>query len=132
MFIEDPKFNPSTEFPSIILKNEPMSRGGRSKPHMAEFLYRSGGVAVYVSSYNSQTANGITQAQYNDLIKRYPVAKNIAWQRRTANAQVFVKGRISHSDHKTLELGYNFWYRVEINTEGESIAVGQVKISGLI
>lgn len=125
MFIEDPTFKCSEKFPNIIHKNEPMSRSRGSKPHMAEFLYRSGGVAVMVSNFNSQTMNGITQAQYNDLIRKDPVAKNVAWQRRTADARVHVKGRISHTDHKTLEL--DGWYRVELSTEGESIAVGQVR-----
>lgn len=126
MFIEDPTFKCSEKFPNIIHKNEPMSRGGRSKPHMAEVLYRSGGTTVYVSNYNSQTQNGLSTAEYNELLRKDPVAKSVNWQTRKANAVVYVKGRITHSDHKTLELG-DTWYRVELNTEGKAIAVGQVR-----
>jgi len=32
-----------------VLRYEPLSRGNGSKPHWAEFCYRSGGETVYVS-----------------------------------------------------------------------------------
>jgi hypothetical protein len=77
MFIEDPEFKPSEEFPHVIHKNEPMSRGQSSKPHMAEFLYRTGGTNLHVSNYNSQTQDGLTTKQYYVLVRKDPVAKKL-------------------------------------------------------
>jgi len=37
---------------------------------------------------------------------------------------VFVRGKISHSDHATIRL--DDWHRVEMNTENKSRAMAQV------
>lgn len=125
-FIEQPGFTPPQGFPSVIHKNEPMSRGRGSKPHIAEFLYRRGGETVYVSSYSLGAQNGLTEKDYNAILKKDPKAKNYNWRIMTANADVFVKGKITHSDHSTLNLG-DIWYRVLINSEGEARANKNVK-----
>lgn len=126
MFIEELGFKPDLNFPHVIHKDEPMSRGGGSKPHMAEFLYRRGGTIVYVSDYNSEAQNGLSEKDYNDILKKDPKAKALHWQRRVANAAVFVKGRITHQDHKTLDLK-DIWYRVEMNTENRARAGKNVR-----
>src|SRR3989338_11441809 len=69
-FIPAPKMNPDK---MLVLKNEPLRRG-RGKPHMVEFLYRTGGTTGYV---NSRYPNGLSQASYDSLIKRNPSAKNL-------------------------------------------------------
>jgi len=48
-----------------------MSRGG--KPHIAEYLYREGGVPVYV---NSLYPEGLTKKEYQKLLKTNKEAKN--------------------------------------------------------
>lgn len=126
MFIEEPGFTPDNNFPHVIHKNEPMSRGGGSKPHMAEYLYRRGGTIVYVSNHSSETQNGLSEKNYHELIKKDPKLKVLDWQRRVADATVYVKGRITHKDHRTLDLK-EIWYRVEINTEGKSKAQVNVR-----
>ncbi len=104
----------------LILINEPLRRG-RGKPHIAEFLYRSGGYTVYVSR---QYPNGLTEKEYRDLITHNPRAKKFAWRTMRRNATVLVKGRISHPDHATIVL--DIWHEVVPNTESESVAFRDV------
>lgn len=104
----------------LILKNEPLRRGG-GKPHKAEFLYRYGGETVYVCR---QHPNGLTAKEYRELITNNPGAKNFRWQTMRRNATVLVKGRISHPDHATVIL--DIWHEVVPNTESESIAFRDV------
>lgn len=104
----------------LIHKNEPLRRG-RGKPHKAEYLYRDGGETVYVCR---QYPNGLTEKEYRELISNNRRAKNYAWRTMRRNATVFVKGRISHSDHATVIL--DIWHEVIPNRESESIAFRDV------
>lgn len=104
----------------LVLVNEPLRRGS-GKPHMAQFLYRNGGETVYVSH---QYPNGITYEKYKILIEWNPKAKRFSWQTMRRNAKVFVKGRISHSDHASVIL--DIWHEVVPNTESESLAFQDV------
>lgn len=106
--------------PKLVLTNEPLRRGG-GKPHMVEFLYRSGGELVYVCG---QRPNGITEAQYGALISRKPEAKKWAWTTMRRNMGVYVTGRVRHADHATIEL--RGWHRVLMNTENLSAAMRHV------
>jgi len=120
MFLPEPNFKPDLEM--AVLTKEPLQRG-RSKPHMAEFLYRTGGERVYVSHEHS---NGLSQTEYNKFVKDNPVkAKRIGWRVMVRDARVYVKGRIRHVDHSTVDLG-NIWHRVAISTEGKARAAEQV------
>lgn len=105
----------------LILHNEPLSRGAGSKPHTAEFCYRSGGEVVYVCDRHPR---GIGEAAYKRLLETRPGARNWAWQVLRRNPQVYVKGRISHADHKTILLPG--WHRVLMNTENQSWAMRNV------
>jgi hypothetical protein len=101
--------------PKLILKNEPISRGRGSKPHMCQYLNRTGGELVYVCS---QYPRGLTAGQYSSLLKRDSRANNWAWTRMQRNASVYVRGRVWHPDHKTIVL--DGWHRVLMNTESEA------------
>jgi hypothetical protein len=101
-----------------ILHDEPLSRGNGSKPHIAEFCYRWGGEAVYVCD---RYPRGLGEVDYQKLLTRRPAAKSWSWQVMRRNPQVFVKGRISHPDHKTIVLPE--WHRVLMNTENQSAAM---------
>ena len=46
-FVPEPGVNDKD---AVILRNEPLSRGGGSKPHVCEQMMRKGGEAVMVSS----------------------------------------------------------------------------------
>jgi hypothetical protein len=98
-----------------ILKNEPIQRG-RAKPHMCEFMVRDGGVRVHVCR---QFPNGLEEKAYKKLLSRDPRAKGYIWTVRVADAKVFVKGRVSHPDHATINLGSE-WHEVLMNRENEA------------
>lgn len=101
--------------PKFVLRNEPISRGRGSKPHMVEKLYRTGGEIVYV---NRQHPQGITQAQYNKLIQRNPAAKKLGWRQMRRNPGVFAIGAVRHPDHETIVL--TDWCQVLMNEEGKA------------
>ena len=103
--------------PNFIFNNEPISRGAGSTPHIVEFLYREGGVKVYV---NPRYPNGLTQEKYDAVIKENPNYKALYWEERTRDAQVYAKGNVKHKDHKTIYLPD--WHLVLMNTEPQSAA----------
>jgi len=101
--------------PWFILRNEPLSRGNGSKAHMAEQCYRSGGDTVYVSAKHP---TGISITQYDRLPES---ERKQGFRRMKRDATVFVRGAISHPDHKTIVL--EGWHRVLMNTENRSMAM---------
>lgn len=104
----------------LVLTNEPLRRGG-GKPHMVQYLYRTGGEVVYVCS---QKPNGLTQSEFNAFMSRKPEAKNWHWATMRRNPLVYVKGRIRHMDHATIVL--HDWHRVLMNTETQAVAMRHV------
>ncbi len=98
--------------PKLILKNERLSRGNGGKPHMCQFLYRTGGELVYVCS---RRPRGIAATEYAALLYSNPAAKKWNWTRQQRDASAYVKGRVWHPDHKTVVL--DDWHRVFMNTE---------------
>jgi len=116
-FVPRPEFEPEDD---AILKNEPLIRG-RGKPHIAEFVYRRGGTTVYVARGYPQ---GLTQAEYERLIRTDANAARLHWQTRVRNPEVFAKGKIKHPDHKTVVLP--FWHLVVPNTESRAPAMRHV------
>jgi hypothetical protein len=110
-------FRPNT---SLILRNEPLRRG-RGKPHFVDELFRDGGETVYVSS---QHPNGLTPRQYERLVGREPELRNLNWIVQRRNPNVFVRGKVRHADHKTIEL--DDWHQVLMNTETQSVAMRHV------
>ncbi|KKN79648.1 hypothetical protein LCGC14_0338520 [marine sediment metagenome] len=112
----------------LVLKKESLIRGG-GKPHVAEFLCREGGTLVYVNRLNP---NGLTQEEYEEGLKNIKVARERGeivpgggpFTRMMRDMDVYVKGRISHSDHATVTL--NVWHRVAMNTENQSNAMAFV------
>jgi hypothetical protein len=122
MFIPEPGFQPPVGSLVKIWKHEPMSRGNTrvGNSHFAEYLYRSGGEKVYVAS--EIAPNGFTEKEYRNWLKAHPDEKWRRFDVRVRNARVLVKGKITHKEHKTLDLGETVWHRVAINTE--NLAVG--------
>jgi hypothetical protein len=105
----------------LVLKNEPISRGDRSKPHFCGFLFRTGGTQVWVCHRHP---TGVSQEEHDRIIKDDPAAKRWRWQAMTKNAEIYVKGSIRHADHKVLVL--KGWHRVFMNTEARSRARRQL------
>lgn len=110
-FIPAPEFQPDIHF---MFSNEPIVRG-RGKPHMCETLCRRGGTPVMQSS---EFPNGLTIPEYEEFMRKNPNDKH-NWRHMTREAQVFVTGKITHSDHKTVEL--IGWHLVVPNTESKAI-----------
>jgi hypothetical protein len=102
---------------SLLLRNEPLSRGLGSKPHWAECCCRLGGQVVYVCG---RYPRGVTENQYRKLLSRNAAARTWGWQTMRRNPAVFVRGRIRHTDHRTIVL--REWHRVLMNTENQSAA----------
>ena len=96
----------------LILKNEPLSRGWGSKPHMCQFLFRKGGERVWVCP---QYPTGVDEKTKILLFRTNPQAKGWNWRQMVLEPEVYVRGRVWHSDHKTIELAS--WHRVLMNTE---------------
>ena len=108
-FIPAPKL---TIDEKLVRKNEPISRGDGGKPHMCQYLYSDGGMVVYVCR---QRPNGVTAEEYRRLMLENCDAGTWNWTTRVRDANVYVRGRVSHMDHKTVVL--NDWHQVLMNTE---------------
>ena len=109
---------PELQVPELmILKNEPLVRSRMGKPHLAEECYRTGGQLVYVSR---QAPEGLTEEAYRKRLRDDPSADRVAWRPMRRNPRVYVRGRISHADHKTVVL--TEWHRVYMNTETQAKA----------
>src|SRR5262249_4152284 len=85
----------------LVVENEPLTRGIGNKPHWAEFLYRRGGETVYVCDQHPQ---GVTFDVYFEMIRHRPRLKHWNWRRMVRNPEAYVKGAVSHPDHKTIHL----------------------------
>jgi hypothetical protein len=111
-FVPEPQVSPDAMF---ILRNEPLSRGNGSKPHIVEWCYRSGGETVYVSG---KYPSGISAREYNRLPES---ERKLGFRMMKRDAAVYVRGEVRHPDHETITL--NGWHRVFMNTENRSIAL---------
>jgi len=109
-FLPDEKVVVDTK---MILKKEPMRRG-RGKPHMAEELYRCGGTSVHV--HPRYASNGLVDREFRQLGDH--AKRSAGWSIMARNAAVYVRGKIRHADHKTIEL--KGWHRVVPNNETQS------------
>ena len=100
----------------LIFKNEPLSRGAGSKPHMVDEVFRVGGEKVYVSR---KFPRGISEEGYKKIIARNPKRKG-EFTMMTRNAEVFARGRVRHNDHATIFL--DGWHKVVMNTEAQAVS----------
>ena len=96
----------------VIHRNEPLSRGGRSKPHICSEMMRQGGIAVMVCP---QYPTGVTLDEYQRFFATDLRARNLTWRGMTRDAEVLVRGEVRHRDHKTIDL--DDWHRVYMNRE---------------
>src|ERR1035438_1675695 len=97
---------------AVIHRNEPLCRGGGSKPHICTEMMRRGGVTVMVSR---QYPTGIGLPEYQQLIATNSNAAAFMWRRMTRDAEVYARGEVRHKDHKTINLCG--WHRVYMNRE---------------
>lgn len=107
--------------PSLVLRNEPIRRGNGGKPHWVDFCYRTGGEQVHVCR---RYPNGVLPHDYQKLIDANPSARSWGWRVMRRNAEVYVRGRVRHADHRTITL--HGWHRVLMNTESQARAMQSV------
>jgi hypothetical protein len=105
---------------NLVLHHEPISRG-RGKPHWLEHAYRTGGELVYVAP---KYPHGLTETEYQALLKRDLSAKIIQFTTMVRGAGVYARGAVSHPDHATITL--RGWHRVIMNTEHEARAARNI------
>ncbi len=126
--------------PMYVRRREPLSRGPGSNTHLAEEAVRWGGVTVYVlrvarlrdrqrlDTYLDEMAwdpaTGLTQEQYETLLSEFPEASHWSWQIMRRDPEVYVRGRVSHPEHRTVVLPG--WHRVLMNTEPQARARANV------
>lgn len=103
---------------NLIRKNEPFNRGF-GKFHYAEEAFRFGGKTVYVSGQKIMTPD-----EFNAL-KEDERRKLGSARIMQEGATLYVRGRITHSDHKTLKL--DGWHEVAMNEEHKARAMGFVR-----
>lgn len=101
--------------PGNILYNEPIRRGA-GKPHLCEQLCRSGGEKVYVSRTHPR---GLTEERFKSLAPDKRTSQ--PWRMMVRNPKVYVRGRITHPDHKTVVL--REWHEVMMNTESQAVGM---------
>ena len=64
------------------------------------------------------------RSNYRRLIEKRPEARSWPWRVMRRDAEVYVRGRIRHADHKTITL--DGWHRVLMNTERQAKAMRHV------
>lgn len=112
MFVPDPNFKVNESGLVSVQRNERLARGGN--PHIADYLYRSGGVIRYTAPGYEQ---GITETEFRGITRRNTEKRRLPWRQSVSEpAQVYVKGRIRHPEHATVSLG-SVWHKVILNTE---------------
>jgi hypothetical protein len=97
---------------AVIHRDEPLTRGAGSKPHICEQMLRRGGEIVMV---NRRYPAGLSLAEYQVLIATNNKARAWGWRRMMRDAEVYARGEVRHRDHKTIDL--DGWHRVYMNRE---------------
>lgn len=105
----------------FVLRDEPISRGNGGKPHWCDHCFRGGGETVYVCR---RFPSGLDVEKYRKLLNERPEAANWGWRTMVRGAEVYVRGRVRHLDHKTITL--HGWHRVLMNTENQAKAMRNV------
>ena len=68
-------------------------------------------------------SQNVLERQFERLARR-PSLRKLRWVVMRRNAGVYVKGRITHPDHRTVHL--NGWHQVVMNTETQAPAMRNV------
>jgi len=114
-FVPEPRLDVAD---SLVLYNEPLSRGARTA-HLMELAFRRGGETVYVSR---RYPSGLTHDEYRALPDRE--RRSESWDEMVRDAEVYASGAIRHPDHATIVLPG--WHRVLMNTEQGARAMRHV------
>ncbi|MFN8394902.1 MAG: hypothetical protein U0176_09625 [Bacteroidia bacterium] len=112
-FIPEPRYSPSSS--SDIKRNQRLSRGAGSKPHIVEEMVEGRGELVYV---NWRTGQQMNEFRYKKALASGKLGDPKQWNAQRLTSSVMVRGTVKHSDHRTITL--HGWHRVAMNTEANS------------
>ncbi|MBK9152900.1 MAG: hypothetical protein IPM25_01495 [Chloracidobacterium sp.] len=114
-FVPLPEMDFKTDLTNQIHRNEPISRGFGSKPHVCAEVFRSKGEAVWVCT---KYPTGVRRERYEEILKSNPKAARWNWRMMQINAAVYARGTVRHPDHKTIVL--DGWHQIFMNTGAEA------------
>ncbi|HEX5709555.1 MAG TPA: hypothetical protein VFX96_19905 [Pyrinomonadaceae bacterium] len=100
-----------TTRPTLLLRNVPLRRDDQSKPHVCEEMC----IATESARACDEYPNGVSEADYQLLLRVNPLARKWDWKPLKRRQLTYVRGRVSHPDHKTITL--HGWHRALLNTE---------------
>jgi hypothetical protein len=132
-FVPRPDWTPGRLDP--IRRNEPISRGAGSTPHVASEAVRTGGRTVYVpridwrsvrdaaqiGRLNERFGGGVSEREMRSVALRQPSWR---WTPMLRDPELYVRGPVRHPDHATVAL--RGWHRVLMNTESLARAASNV------
>jgi hypothetical protein len=101
-----------------VMLDEPIRRGS-GKPHLCQYLYRTGGETVFV---HRRHPNGLSAPEFARLSEDERSLRG--WRRMQRDAAVYVRGAVRHPDHKTIHLPH--WHQVVMNTESQAPSMRHV------
>jgi hypothetical protein len=101
---------------NLVLRNEPLQRTPRSKPHIVQELYRQGGETVYIVG-----GRAYNEREFRRLRQRIPDVDVRPSRTMVRNPAVYARGTVRHADHATIRL--DGWHQVFLNGERASSAV---------
>jgi hypothetical protein len=107
--------------PDAILHEAPLIRGPGSKPHICEQMYLDGEREFICDRYPRLV---FFEAEYREMLATRRKAKRWNWRQLPFEPDVYVRGWVTHPDHKPMHL--DIWHRVEMNTE-DQLAVGSLR-----
>jgi hypothetical protein len=99
---------------AMILRDEPLRRTMRNKPHICQELYREGGEFVYIVNGKELTPEEFAKRKLKNPAIR-------PQQTMVRNPTVYARGYVKHDDHATIKL--KSWHRVFLNAEFTTAAV---------
>jgi len=108
-FIPMPKYEPGDS--AILRKNAPLMVAG-NRAHKAELVADTAGESRYISIMDARRS--LSKKGYERLMKENS-KEQYKWEMRSESSSIYVKGRITAPDHKTLVL--NIWHRAVPNRE---------------
>lgn len=114
-FLPRPNYVPSNS--DFALKDEPLSRGAGSKPHIVSEMIRSRGERVY---WNRRTNQTMSITRYGALVKSGQLKRSTDWVIQVMVTSVMVRGKVRHADHATIVLP--FWHEVVMASEQSTVS----------
>lgn len=114
-FVPSAKLDLQFDIVNRIHKNEPISRGAGSKPHICQEVFRTRGESVMVCR---RYPDGVSMKRYNEIVSQKPKVARWKWRTMYINAAVYARGTVRHPDHKTIVL--DDWHQILMNTEAQA------------